>query len=72
MSGNGLPPMESAWCFVLLISTLGSCNAFPKPAALLCVELTLCRAAESDSAILKCYFLVIVLLPVLFGPGIHL
>lgn len=57
MSGKGLTPTEGAWCFVLLVSTLGSCNAFPKPAALLCKELTLCRAAESNSAGLRCVFL---------------
>ena len=37
--------------------TLGSCNAFPKSAALLCTKLTLCRAAENDSAVLRCIFL---------------
>lgn len=57
MSGNGLTSMEGAWCFVLLVSTLGSCNAFPKPVALLCMELTLCRAAESDNTGLSWLFL---------------
>lgn len=45
MSGNGLTPMKSARCFVLIVSTLGTCNAFLKPAALLCMELTPCIAA---------------------------
>lgn len=57
MSGNGLTPMKSARCFVLIVSTLGTCSAFPKPAAVLCMELTPCIAAESDSAGLKCVFL---------------
>lgn len=57
MPGDGLTPMKSAWCFVLIVCTLGSCNAFPKPAALLCMELTLCRAAENDSTGLRRVFL---------------
>lgn len=73
MSDNGLTPMKSARWFVLIASTLDSRNAFPKPVALLCMELTPCIAAESDSTDLKCVFLSDSFATnTKFGPGIHL
>lgn len=41
----------------MIARTLGSCNAFPKSAVVLCMKLTPCIAAENDSAVLRSVFL---------------
>lgn len=66
-SGNDLSPMYSAGCF-FVAWTLGIHSASPKSAAMPCMKLTVCIAAENR----VCISAIVLVLILYRGPGVQL